>query len=115
MGIFLWRKAARATVKVFRGITADGKPEQVETFATGLNRPYGIAFYPPGPDPQWVYIGNMDSVVRFPYQNGDMKARGPAQHIADCSRQAEPLDARRAVHAGRQEYVRRRGIGFQRG
>ena len=25
-------------------------------FAKGLNRPYGIAFYPPGPDPQWVYV-----------------------------------------------------------
>jgi glucose/arabinose dehydrogenase len=70
-------------VKIFRGITADGKPQQVETFATGLKRPYGIAFYPPGPDPQWVYIGNLDSIVRFPYQNGDLKARGPQQHIVD--------------------------------
>ena len=47
-------------IKVFRGITADGKPQQVETFATGLKQPYGIAFYPPGPDPQWVYIGTID-------------------------------------------------------
>jgi glucose/arabinose dehydrogenase/mono/diheme cytochrome c family protein len=70
-------------IKVFRGITGDSKPEQVQVFASGLNRPYGIAFYPPGSDPQWVYIGNTDSVVRFPYQNGDLKARGPAQHLAD--------------------------------
>jgi glucose/arabinose dehydrogenase/mono/diheme cytochrome c family protein len=70
-------------ILVFRGITADGKPEQTETFATGLNRPFGINFYPPGPDPQWVYIGNTGSVVRFPYRNGDLKARGSAEHIAD--------------------------------
>ena len=70
-------------IRVFRGINADSKPEQNQVFASGLNRPYGIAFYPPGPNPQWVYIGNTDSVVRFPYQNGDLKARGPAEHLAD--------------------------------
>lgn len=70
-------------IMIFRGITSDGKPEQTALFATGLKRPYGVAFYPPGPDPQWVYIGNTNSVVRFPYQNGDMKARGDSEHIAD--------------------------------
>jgi glucose/arabinose dehydrogenase/cytochrome c5 len=70
-------------VKVFRGISGDSKPQQVETFATGLNRPYGIAFYPPGANPQYVYIGNTDAVVRFPYKTGDMKARGKAEHVVD--------------------------------
>ena len=42
-----------------------------EVFATGLDRPFGIAFYPPGPEPKFVYVGNTDSVVRFPYRNGD--------------------------------------------
>jgi glucose/arabinose dehydrogenase len=70
-------------IRVFRGIGSDGKPQQVEVFAAALNQPFGIAFYPPGPDPQWVYVGNTDSVVRFPYRNGDLKARGPQQHVAD--------------------------------
>jgi glucose/arabinose dehydrogenase len=70
-------------IKVFRGIGKDGKPERAEAFATGLNKPFGIAFYPLGPNPQWIYIGNTDAVVRFPYQNGDLKARGPQQKIAD--------------------------------
>src|SRR6202050_345602 len=82
-GDFFVAESDPGDVKVFRGITADGKPQQVETFATGLKRPYGIAFYPPGADPQWVYFGNVNSVVRFPYQNGDLKARGPQQHIVD--------------------------------
>jgi glucose/arabinose dehydrogenase len=70
-------------IKVFRGISADGKPEQSETFASGLGGAYGIAFYPPGPNPQWIYVGTTAAVFRYPYQNGDMKARGPQEHIAD--------------------------------
>jgi glucose/arabinose dehydrogenase/mono/diheme cytochrome c family protein len=82
-GDFFVAESRSGEIRVFRGITAEGKPEQAEIFATGLNRPFGINFYPPGPDPQWIYIGNTDSVVRFPYQKGDLKARGPAEHIAD--------------------------------
>jgi glucose/arabinose dehydrogenase len=70
-------------IKVFRGMTADGKPKEVHVFATGLNTPFGIAFYPLGDHPQWVYVANMTSVVRFPYQSGDTVARGPAQHLLD--------------------------------
>lgn len=69
-------------IRVFRGINVNGKPEQNQVFATGLNRPFGIAFYPPGADPEWIYIGDTDAVVRFPYRNGDLKARGAAQQIA---------------------------------
>jgi glucose/arabinose dehydrogenase len=70
-------------IRVYRGMTSDGKPEQSAIFASGLKQPYGIAFYPPGPDPQWVYIGNTNEVVRFPYHNGDLKASGEPQHVAD--------------------------------
>jgi glucose/arabinose dehydrogenase len=70
-------------IRVFRGMTSDGKPEESAIFASSLNQPYGIAFYPPGPDPQWVYIGNTDEVVRFAYHNGDVKASGKPQHVAD--------------------------------
>jgi mono/diheme cytochrome c family protein len=40
-------------IRVFSGLNADGKPERSEIFAGNLNKPYGIAFYPAGPDPQW--------------------------------------------------------------
>lgn len=70
-------------IRVFRGITGDGKPAQMEIFASGLKHPYGIAFYPPGPSPQWVYVGSTKSVVRFPYKTGDLKAGGSPEHIAD--------------------------------
>lgn len=70
-------------IKVFRGISKDGKAEQVSTFAAGLREPFGIAFYPPGDNPEWVYIGDMDSIKKFPYKTGDLKARGEAQTVVD--------------------------------
>lgn len=70
-------------VRVLRGVDANGKAQYDQVFASGLRQPFGIAFYPPGPNPQWVYVGNTGEVVRFPYRNGDLKARGPQQHIAD--------------------------------
>jgi glucose/arabinose dehydrogenase len=76
-------ESSGGSIKVFRGITRDGKPEQTSVFASGLNQPYGIAFYPSGENPEWVYIGDTDAVLRFPYQNGDLKARAPGQHIVD--------------------------------
>ncbi len=66
-------------IKVIRG--SGGKAQSVHVFAEGLNQPFGIAFYPPGPEPKFLYVGNTDSVVRFPYQNGDVKARGARQVI----------------------------------
>jgi glucose/arabinose dehydrogenase len=70
-------------IRVFRGMTGDGKAEQSAVFASGLKEPYGIAFYPPGPDPQWIYVGDVNEVVRFPYHKGDLKASGEREHIAD--------------------------------
>ena len=80
-GDFFVVDATPGELKVFRGITADGKAMESGTFATGLNLPFGIAFYPEGNNPQWLYIGNTDSLVRFPYRSGDMKARGPAETL----------------------------------
>jgi glucose/arabinose dehydrogenase len=70
-------------IKVLRDTNGDGKPELTEIFAErDLNKPFGIAFYPPGDDPQFLYVANTDGVIRFPYRNGDLKARGPADQLA---------------------------------
>jgi glucose/arabinose dehydrogenase len=71
------------TILVYRGLGSDGKPEKSATFVSGLKRPYGLAFYPPGPDPQYLYVGNEREVVRFAYHNGDLKASGAPEHVAD--------------------------------
>ena len=98
MEIFFWRKAAAERSESFVGSQAMANRSETSVFAVGLNQPYGIAFYPPGPDPQWVYIGNTDAVVRFAYRNGDLKASGLAQRIADLPYGGARLDPRRAVH-----------------
>jgi glucose/arabinose dehydrogenase len=71
-------------IRVLR--TADGasKPSENQIFAKGLNEPFGIAFFPSGDNPQWVYVANTDSVVRFPYKAGDVKASGkPETMVAE--------------------------------
>jgi glucose/arabinose dehydrogenase len=80
-GDFFVAETSAGEIKVVRGRKADGTPEQVATFATGQRGAFGINFYPPGPNPQWVYVGNTTSVVRFPYKNGDLKATAPAETI----------------------------------
>jgi glucose/arabinose dehydrogenase len=70
-------------IRLFRGITGEGKAEISAIYASGLKRPYGIAFYPPGPNPQWVYVGTTSAVFRFAYHNGDLKAGGGAEHVVD--------------------------------
>jgi glucose/arabinose dehydrogenase len=70
-------------IKVFRGVGADGKPQQTSVFATGLHQPFGIAFYPSGPNPKYVFVGDTDEIVRFPYQSGDLVARGPQENIVE--------------------------------
>ncbi len=69
-------------VRVFRPGGAGAKPVQGEIFADGLQRPYGIAFYPSGENPRFVYVALPGSVVRFSYRSGEMKASGPAETIA---------------------------------
>ncbi len=68
-------------VMVFRAADGASRPSQSEVFASDISGPFGIAFYPAGPDPQFVYVAIDDAVVRFPYKSGDMKARGPAEVV----------------------------------
>ncbi len=81
-GDILVAESSAGRVRVFR--LADGaiKPEKSEIFASDLERPYGVAFYPPGPDPKFVYVGTVSKIVRFPYRKGDLKASGPAEVVA---------------------------------
>jgi glucose/arabinose dehydrogenase len=69
-------------ILVFRAGAPASEPQKGEVFASGLERPFGIAFYPPGPDPRFIYVGMTGAVVRFPYRLGEDKAAGPAERIA---------------------------------
>lgn len=68
-------------IRVYRLAKDSAKPAEDGIFAGDLSQPYGIAFYPPGDKPQWVYVANNDSIVRFAYRDGDLKASGEAETI----------------------------------
>ncbi|HTW37705.1 MAG TPA: PQQ-dependent sugar dehydrogenase [Steroidobacteraceae bacterium] len=68
-------------IRVLRVRSGGGAPLQDRVYASGLERPFGIAFYPLGPNPRWIYVAENDRVIRFAYQDGDLQARAPAQVI----------------------------------
>lgn len=68
-------------IRVLRFAEGASKPAVNEVFASDLHRPFGIAFYPPGPDPKYVYVGETGAVVRFAYKSGDLKAGGAKEVI----------------------------------
>ncbi|PNY82438.1 PQQ-dependent sugar dehydrogenase [Deinococcus koreensis] len=66
------------TVSVLPDRNQDGKADSREVFASGLNQPHGLALHG-----GFLYVANTDSVVRFPFRAGDLKASGPAQKLVD--------------------------------
>jgi glucose/arabinose dehydrogenase len=77
--IFLSETSA-GRVRVLRAPDGADKAAQSEVFASGLERPFGIAF-PPGPDPRYVYVALETKVLRFPYKAGDLKPAGEPETI----------------------------------
>jgi glucose/arabinose dehydrogenase len=65
-------------ITLFRDSNQDGKPDLRETFLTGLKMPHGMLLLG-----DWFYVGNTDSVVRFPYKAGQTKIDGKPQKILD--------------------------------
>jgi glucose/arabinose dehydrogenase len=79
------RNAGRITI--LRDADKDGLAEAKYTFATGLNRPFGLAFWK-----TYLYVGNNDSVVRFAYKAGQIAAAGPPERIVDLPPSDAALD-----------------------
>jgi glucose/arabinose dehydrogenase len=69
------------TVHVLRIPAGSATSQRHTVFASGLRQPFGIAFYPLGPNPRWVYVANSDGLVRFPYANGDLVATGAPERL----------------------------------
>lgn len=75
------------TITVLRDADHDGVAEMRDTFAAGLNRPFGLAFWK-----DYLYVGNNDSIVRFAYKSGQTKAAGAPEKIADLPASDAALD-----------------------
>jgi len=68
------------TIFILRGVGADGKAAQIEKFATGLDHPFGIAFYP-AENPKYVYVGNATTIQRIAYHVGDLHASAAPETV----------------------------------
>jgi glucose/arabinose dehydrogenase len=68
------------TIFILRGIGPNGKAAQIVKFATGLDHPFGIAFYP-ADNPTYVYLGNATTIQRIPYHLGDLHATAAPETI----------------------------------
>jgi glucose/arabinose dehydrogenase len=68
-------------IRILRAADGESKPSVNEIYANGLSQPFGIAFFPNGNDPKWVYVANTDSIVRFPYKTGDIKTSGKPETV----------------------------------
>ncbi|HLH75465.1 MAG TPA: sorbosone dehydrogenase family protein [Candidatus Binataceae bacterium] len=69
-------------IRVMRAASGATRPAINQVFASGLRLPFGMAFYPPGPHPRYLYVGDNDALVRFPYRNGDLRASAPMRKLA---------------------------------
>jgi glucose/arabinose dehydrogenase len=67
-------------VVVFAADATEDLPAEPGVFAEGLDRPFGIAFFPPE-EPQYVYVAAANEVVRYPYSAGDREASAEAEVI----------------------------------
>lgn len=65
-------------IRIFRDVNGDGKADKTFVYTEGTVQPFGIAFVN-----GWLYVANTDSVVRFKYEKGDIKAKGTGEKIID--------------------------------
>ena len=69
------------TIKGLRAPDGGKEVFRQDIFASGLEGPFGIDFYPPGPEPKWVYVAQHNSVLRYAYRPGDLKAAGAPEIV----------------------------------
>ena len=62
-------------------VITPGDPQDPGIFARDLNLPYGLLFWPPGPNPTQLYIAEGNRVVRFSYKPGQRAASGEPEVI----------------------------------
>lgn len=74
-------ESSAGRIRLLRAADGAAAPELNELFAGDLDQPFGLAFYPSGSDPRWLYVAENNAIRRFPYRSGDLKARGPGELI----------------------------------
>jgi len=65
-------------ITLLRDTDQDGTPELRKAFLTGLTNPYGVQLLG-----NWLYVGNTNGLVRFPYKTGQTAITAPAEKLLD--------------------------------
>jgi glucose/arabinose dehydrogenase len=65
-------------IVVLRDTQNTGGAQEREVFSSGMNRPFGIAFHE-----TYVYVGNMNELLRFRYDPKTSKRLGEKEHLLD--------------------------------
>jgi glucose/arabinose dehydrogenase len=68
-------------IKVLRPTADHSGVASSEIFAEGLDRPFGMQFYPSGNRPQWLYVSENNRVIRYAYRVGNMEASSDPEVI----------------------------------
>jgi len=69
-------------IVVLRGVNANGAVVSQTNYTSGLDSPYGMAFYPSAAAPQYLYVANTTTLQRFPYTLGDTTASAAPATLA---------------------------------
>jgi len=81
-GDIILADTGKGQLTILRSKNGD-KADSSSVFASGLSRPYGMALWPSGPNPKYLYVANVNSVVRIPYSVGDLKAKGEPETVVE--------------------------------
>lgn len=65
-------------ITILRDADKDGKPETRDVFLDKLTSPFGVALV--GGD---FYVANTDSLMRYPYKEGDLKIAAPGTPVTE--------------------------------
>src|ERR1035437_9690129 len=65
-------------ITLLRDTNKDGIPDQKDTVLTGLNQPLGMLVIG-----KWLYVGNTNALVRYPYKAGQTKITDKPEKIVD--------------------------------
>jgi glucose/arabinose dehydrogenase len=76
-------KKSANRITLLRDTDADGVADQRSVFLTGLNSPFGMVLIK-----NQLYVANTDSVMVFPYKEGDLKITAPGQKLMELPAQA---------------------------
>ena len=80
-GDVLLSDPAVQAIYIMRGVDEAGRARSVGQLVRTSGRVSGVAFYPPGPSPQWLYVATARNVIRYPYRNGDLTLTKPGETI----------------------------------